>query len=145
MNEAVDGGGGGHGVFEDSVPLAEDQVAGDEDALALVALGQKREEDLHFVAALLHVSKVVDEHGVECVQRGQFGLQAQIALGGQQALHEGVRGHEEHAVAPLDELVGDGAHDVGLAPAGQAEGEQILAALDEAALTQRRQQLLELG
>jgi hypothetical protein len=35
MHEAVDGGRSGHGVSEDAVPLTEDEIAGDHQALAL--------------------------------------------------------------------------------------------------------------
>jgi hypothetical protein len=38
MDEAIDRSGGGHGIFEDPSPIAEEEVGGQEDALALVAL-----------------------------------------------------------------------------------------------------------
>ena len=44
-----------HGVFEDLVPLREGQVARDHHALALVALGEEREQHLHLLPALLRV------------------------------------------------------------------------------------------
>jgi len=64
VDQPVDGCGGGHGILENADPIAEDQVAGDEDALAFVPLGQEGEEHLHFVAALLDVADVVEDHGV---------------------------------------------------------------------------------
>ena len=72
MDEPVDGGHGGHRVLEDPVPLAEDQVGGDHDGFLLVALGQEVEEDLHFVAGLLHVTDVVDDDGVEVIRSFDF-------------------------------------------------------------------------
>ena len=41
MHQPVYGRSSGHGVFEDLVPLAEDQVGGDHDTPALVALGEE--------------------------------------------------------------------------------------------------------
>src|SRR4051794_27488538 len=55
VDDAVDGGGSGHRILEDPVPLAEHQVARDDHRASFVALGEEREEDLHFVAVLLDV------------------------------------------------------------------------------------------
>ena len=68
VDDAVDGGGGGHWVFEDLVPLAEDQVAGDDHGASLVALGHEREEDFDFFGALLHVAEVVEDNDVEGIE-----------------------------------------------------------------------------
>ena len=46
MHEAVDGSHGGHLVFEDLVPLREDQVGADHDGAAFVAFGQEGEDVL---------------------------------------------------------------------------------------------------
>ena len=86
MDEAVDGGGGGHRVLEDPVPLAEEEVAGDDHAAPLVPLGEEREQDLHLVAALLDVADVVKDNGVEPVEDRQL-FEPQVALGGE-ALNE---------------------------------------------------------
>lgn len=61
VNEAIDGSSSGHGVAEDAVPLREDEVANDGDALALVALSEEGKEHFHLVALLLDVAKVVDK------------------------------------------------------------------------------------
>ena len=45
MDEAVDGGDGDGRIGEDLVPLAEGLIAGDDKALALVALGDEFEQD----------------------------------------------------------------------------------------------------
>jgi len=41
VDQPVDRGRRGHGILEDPLPLTEHEIATDEDALALVALGQK--------------------------------------------------------------------------------------------------------
>jgi len=46
VDQAVDGGSGGHRVLEDSVPGAEHEVRGDHQRPALVALREESEEDL---------------------------------------------------------------------------------------------------
>jgi hypothetical protein len=72
VDETVDSGRRRHWVLEDANPVAEDQVAGDEDAFALVPLGEEGEEHLHLVATLLDVDDVVEDHGVVDVERREF-------------------------------------------------------------------------
>ena len=60
VNDAVDGCGRGHRVFEYLVPLAKDQIAGDDHGAPLVALGHESEEDFNLVRRLLHVTDVVE-------------------------------------------------------------------------------------
>ena len=118
MHDAVDGRGRRHLVFEDLSPLAEHEVARDRHASSFVSLCQKREQHLHLLAALLHVAQVVEDDGVVAVEAPQGGLEREVALGREQALDEFEGGHEEHLVAPLDELVAESGDQVGLAPAG---------------------------
>ena len=68
MHEAVDGSHGGHLVFEDLVPLREDQIGTDHDGAALVAFGQEGEEHLHFLPVLLDVADVVEDDDLVAVQ-----------------------------------------------------------------------------
>ena len=70
-------------------------------------------------------------HRVEAVEDRELLLEAKVALGSEQALDERVRRGEQDAMAALDQLVPDRADEVGLAAAGQAEREDIVAALDE--------------
>jgi hypothetical protein len=46
VDEAVGDRHGGHRIVEYLVPLAEDQIGGDDDGLLFVAFGQKLEEDV---------------------------------------------------------------------------------------------------
>jgi hypothetical protein len=64
VNEAVDGCGCGHGIFEDSFPFGKGKIAGQQNAATLVAFGQKREHDFHFLACLSDVTQVVDDHSL---------------------------------------------------------------------------------
>ena len=43
VDHAIDGSGGGQGIFEDLIPLGEDQIGGDDHTATFVAFGQKGE------------------------------------------------------------------------------------------------------
>lgn len=69
MNKTIDCGHGGHGVFEDLVPLTEDQVGGDQHRLLpLVAFCEEGEEDFHLVLGLADITEVVADDGVEALE-----------------------------------------------------------------------------
>ena len=145
MDEPVDCSSGRHRILEDPVPLAEHEVAGDDHRAPLIALGEKREQDLHLVAVLLDVADVIEQHGVEAVEDRELVFETQVALGDEQALYEREGRGEQHPVAAQDQLVCDGADEVGLAAAGMSEREEIVTALDERALAQRRDLLRDLA
>ncbi len=98
MNDSVDGCGGGHGGFEDGVPLGEHQIAGDGHRPTLVALSQEREEHLHLIAVLMYVAKVIENEQVEAVESSQLLLESQVPLRCQQALNQQVGADEEYAM-----------------------------------------------
>ena len=129
VDEPIDRGGGGHRILEDPIPFAEHKIAGDDHGAPLIPLGEKREQHLHLVAALLDVAKIVADHSIKAVEHGELMLETQIALGGEQALDERVGRDEQHAVATLDQLVADRADQMRLATTRQAEREQVVAAL----------------
>ena len=98
VNEAVDGRSGGHGVLEDPVPVAEDEVAGDEDGAAFVALRHQREEDLDLVSALLDVANVVEDQQLEGVEPSERTGQVEVSLGREQFLDQAEGWREEDGV-----------------------------------------------
>lgn len=87
------------------MPFREHEVRRDDDALALVALGEQREQHLHFVAVVLHVADVVKNQALEAIQLCQLLRQSDIALCRKQPLHQGPRRSEQNGVALLDERV----------------------------------------
>ena len=141
VDEPVDHRRRRHRILEDPVPLAEDQVAGDQHALALVPLGQEGEEHLHLVAALLHIPDVIEDDRVVAVQLPELLLQPQFALGPEQPLHQRVGRREEHPPPAAHQLMADRARHVGLATTGQTEEQHVLPALHEASFAQRREHL----
>ena len=65
MNQSIDGRGGGHGILEDLLPVREHQVAGQQNASLFVSMREEGKENLHFLAALLHIAQIIDEQGLE--------------------------------------------------------------------------------
>ena len=76
----------GHRVFEDLLPFAEYEVAGNNDGAAFVTLGQESEEHLDLLSALLGVSDVIKNKDFEVIQFAQFPGEIQVSFGGQQIL-----------------------------------------------------------
>ncbi len=56
MHQSIDYGGRGHGVFEDTVSLTEDQIAVDHQATAFLPLCEERKEHFHLFGALLDIA-----------------------------------------------------------------------------------------
>ena len=102
MDEPVNGRCGGHGIFEDLVPLTEDQVGGDHQALALVALGQKRQQHLHLLTVLLHIADVIEHHHLIVVQLAQHGFQPELLLGYEHVLHQVEGRDEQHRAVVME-------------------------------------------
>ena len=117
VDEAIDGGGGGHGILEDAIPFAKDEVAGDDDAAPLVTLGEKRKQNFHLVATLLHVAEVVENNGVEVVERGEIFFEAQVAFGSEQALYQRIGWRKKDTMTVADQRMADGAGQMRLAAA----------------------------
>ncbi len=134
VDEAIDGRLRRHGVLEDPIPLAEDEVAGDHDRAPLVALGEEREEDLDLVGGLLDVADVVEDEALVRVETAERARQSEVALRCEKLLDEAESRREADRASPLDEGVADGRGGVRLAAAGQAEAEDVVGALDEVAL-----------
>ena len=69
--------------------------------------------------------------------------QGQVALGGEEVLHQPVGRGEEHRPTRFHQTVAHGAQCVGLAGAGQSEGQHVDAPLNEVAAGQFPQLLLQ--
>lgn len=115
MDDAIDGGSGGHGILEDPIPFAEDEIAGDQEGPTLIPLGHHGEEDLGLVGALLDVADVVEDEQVEDVEPAEGAGQREVAFGRQQVLDDLVGGREENRVSAVDECMPDGDSGVALA------------------------------
>jgi len=105
MYHAVDGGCRGQGILKDLIPFREDQIGGDDHAAAFVPLGQKGEQHLHFLPALLDVSQVIQDDDLEAVQATQLALQFVISFGAQQPSDQLEGGDEQDTVVALHPFV----------------------------------------
>ncbi len=130
VDEAVDGGECHGGIWEDLSPLAEGLVGGDHQGAALVACADEFEENRGFGLILGDVSEVVEDQQVEFVELGDGGLEGEFATCDLELLDEVGGAGEQHAPAILDEGEADGCGEMGLSPAGRAEGEEIGAGLE---------------
>ena len=93
MDEAIDRSDGHGLVREDAVPSAEGLVGGDHDGAALVARGDKLEEDAGLGVIFLDIGQVVEDQQVELVELGDV-------LGKREVL--------ACRLQPLDEISGSG-------------------------------------
>ncbi len=48
-----------HGVFENTFPFRERQIAGDEHAAAFVSFGKEGKQDFHLFPALLYIPEII--------------------------------------------------------------------------------------
>ena len=126
VDETVDGGDRHRLIREDPIPGAEWDVGGDGEAAVLVPTSDQLEDDAGFRLILLGVSDVVEDDEVEAVEPGEGLLESQVTPGGLQPLHEVCGAGVEDAASGLDEGVGDGAEEVGLAGARVADGDEII-------------------
>src|SRR2546426_4373192 len=62
VDHTIDGSHGGHRIFENAFPFAEHEIGGDQHRFVFVALGQERKEHLHFVAIVLNVANIIEDH-----------------------------------------------------------------------------------
>ena len=104
MDHAIHGRRRRHRVFEDLIPFAKHQIARDHDRAALIPFGEQREEHLHLLATLLHIAEIIEDQRLETVQSFEFRREAEIALGGEQPLHDLEGGGKEHEAALPHEL-----------------------------------------
>ena len=80
MNQSIDGCRGGHRVLEDLLPIRENQVAGEQNASLFVSMGEQSKENLHFLAALLYIAKIIYEQCLEPTQSLQLFFQQEFGF-----------------------------------------------------------------
>jgi len=103
VDEAVDRRHGHRRIGEDLVPRAEGLVAGRDQALALVTLGDELEQHGGLGLILADISEVIENQAIKSVELGERGWQRQVAPRRLQLLHEIGGAGEEDAAAGVDE------------------------------------------
>ncbi len=80
MHEPIDGGGD-HGILENTIPLTEDEIAGDHKAAAFVSFCKEGEEHFHLFGALLDIAKVVENEDVAAIQFSEQVFEGEVSFG----------------------------------------------------------------
>jgi len=101
VDEAVDEGGGGHGVAQDLAPGVEAAVAGDDDRAAFVAAGDQGEEEVGGLALEREVADLVDDQELVALEAFEFVVEGVAVLGGLEAVDPLLGGGPRDAVPRL--------------------------------------------
>ena len=59
MDDTINGGHGGHFIFEDFVPIFESKIGANHQTFTFIAMSHEVKKHLHFPLALLYVADVV--------------------------------------------------------------------------------------
>jgi hypothetical protein len=81
VNKAIDGSGSGDLVLEDAIPLRKNEIARKDDAAAFIALREEGEEDLHLIARLLNIAKIIKDDSVKLIKALYEALKLKLSLG----------------------------------------------------------------
>lgn len=144
VDEVVDRSRRRHLVLEDLFPLREGKIAGDHDRAALIAVGQKRKEDLHLLTRVLDVADVIEDQGVVSVPALEQAGQVEVTLGDQELLDQKISGSEQDASPLVDQVLADRAQEMGLAGARVSEGQYVFGAVQEIPFQERGYQPVDL-
>ena len=136
VDEPVDHRGGGHVVAEDLAPGAERLVAGDDHRRAFVAVGHEREHEVRGFGVERDVADLVNDQQRDERQAFELGLELALAFGLGEPGDPLGRGRELHALAGQARADPEGGRDVGLAGAGRAEQDHVLAGVEEVELAE---------
>src|SRR5579871_35172 len=131
MDDPVEGRHRRHRMFENPLPFGEDEVRRNSNRSIFVSLGQEGKQDLHFVALLLQVADVIQDHASKTVELAQLLGQPQVAFGREQALHEAGRTGPQHRLAALHQLVPHRREDVTFSHAWLPHGHYVDRLLQE--------------
>ena len=136
MDEPVDHRDGGDLVAEDLAPGAEGLVAGDDQRGAFVARRDEAEHQVGGFGVERDVADFVDDQQRDERQPAQFGVEAVVAFGVGEPGDPFGRGGERDALAGEAGADRDGDREVGLAGAGRAEQDDVLAGVQEVELAE---------
>jgi len=144
MDNAVNCGSSGHGIFEDLVPLGEDEVGSDDDAAAFVAFGQQSKKDFHLITRLLNIADVVKDEHFKAIQATELEFQFEIASGAEKLIDKTIGWGEKDTATAVNEFVSNCGSKMSFSSAGQSENEQVLGAIHEFARAELGEQALGL-
>jgi hypothetical protein len=131
VDEPVDHGGGDHVVAEDFAPAAEALVGGDDERGAFVWAGDELEEQVRRFGFEGDVADFVDDQQRVAGQPAQLVLQPAGVVGGGEPVDPFAGGGEQDPVPALAGADAQAGGQVGLAGAGWAEEDDVVAGGDE--------------
>ncbi len=67
VDDTVNSSSGGHGVLENLIPLREDKIGSNDDAVTLIAFSEQGKKDFHFVTRLLNITDVVEDKNFKAI------------------------------------------------------------------------------
>src|SRR6266566_2167290 len=105
MDDAINGRHGGHRIFKNPIPFAEDQIGGNQHGFSFIAFCQEGKKHLHFIAIVLHIADVIQDDAAKLVELGEFLRQAQVSFGSQQSLHQRSCTTPEDGMTGQDQLM----------------------------------------
>ena len=125
VNQPVDGGHGHHGIGEDVIPLTKGLIGGDEETVALVAMGNEFKEDRGFRLRLLDIAEIINNQQVKAVQFGEGDRQEQLGFSLLKLLHQGSGARESDPFALVNGRPPEGGGQMGFARPRGTKDEQI--------------------
>ncbi len=125
MNQAVDGGDGHHGIGEDVIPLTKGLIGGNQETVALVAMGNELKEDRGFSLRLFDIAEVINNQQVKAVKFRQGNGQEQLGFSLLKLLHQGGGARESDPFALVNGGPPEGSSQMGFACPRGAKDEQI--------------------
>jgi len=131
VNDAVNGGSGGHRVLENLIPLGEDEIGSNDHAAAFIAFGKQGEKDFHLVTRLLNIANIIQDQDFKTVQTTEFKLQFEITPVAKQAIHQAVGWGKENTTTHVDQFVTKGGSKVSFPSSRQTKDEYILASINK--------------
>ena len=142
VREPIQQGRGHPFALEDLAPFAEGQVAGDQKAAPLVAIGEHLEEQLGAAAAERQVAELIADEQIDAVELGQQAVEAMLLMGLLQLTDQAGGGEEPHPFAEATGGETQRGGDMGFSRAGVADEAAVVVLLDPFAARQFEDLLL---
>ena len=125
MDEAIEDGVGEGGVLELAVPEFDGQLAGDEDAAALLSIFEEFEEQRLMAGTHGHEAEVVEDDQIDAGEGFEPVADASLGLQGGELFAEARQSEIAHGFLLIDDGFGEGAGHECMDARGRAMQEQL--------------------
>lgn len=130
VDEAIEDGVGEGGVLELAVPEFDGELAGDEDAAALLPVFEEFEEQRLMAGAHGHEAEVVEDDQIDAREGFEPVADASLGLQGGEFFTEARQSEIAHRFLLIDDGFGECAGEITLADSGWADEEHVLVLLE---------------